>query len=127
LNGWSDADVLTHAIIDSLLGAAALGDMGSNFPSSDGQYKDISSLILLEKTKSKLIENGWRIINIDTTVVTEEPRLESFINPIRKRLSQALNIKIDCMSVKASTANRLGFIGQKKGVEVYAVALIETL
>ena len=125
LSGWSDADVLTHAIIDALLGAAALGDIGSHFPPGDPQYKDISSLDLLERAKKELTEKGWRIVNIDATVMAERPRLRELIDRMRGQLSQTLGINISQTSVKASTSARLGFIGREEGIAAYAVALIE--
>jgi len=125
LSGWSDADALSHAIIDALLGAAALGDIGSHFPPGDPQYKDISSLVLLEKVSKKLTENGWQVVNIDATVLAERPRLRDFIDRMRQQLSQALGINISQISVKASTSSGLGFIGRGEGIAAYAVALIE--
>jgi 2-C-methyl-D-erythritol 2,4-cyclodiphosphate synthase len=125
LDGWSDADVLTHAVIDALLGAAALGNIGTHFPAGEPQYKDISSLTLLKATREKLEENGWQIVNIDATIITEEPRLSGFIDRMRQNLSQTLGIAPGQVSVKASTANSLGCIGKGKGIEAYAVALIE--
>jgi len=124
LEGWSDADALTHAIIDALLGAAALGDIGQHFPPGEAQYKDISSLSLLKTTKDKLAEKGWHIVNIDATVIAEEPKLAGFIDQMRQNLSQTLGIEIDKVSVKASTPNGLGCIGKGKWIEARAVALI---
>ena len=125
LEGWSDGDTLTHAIIDALLGAAALGDIGQHFPPGDPQYKDISSLVLLEKVKEKLAAGGWRVVNIDATVLAEKPRLREFIDAMRKKIGQALGIGADRVSVKASSNNGLGFIGRGEGIAAYAVALIE--
>jgi len=125
LDGWSDADVLTHAVIDALLGAAALGDIGSHFPPGEAQYKDISSLILLEKTGEKLAAEGWRIVNIDATVVAEEPKLVGFFGQMRWQLSGKLGLDLEQVNVKASTANNLGCIGKGRGIEALAVALIE--
>jgi 2-C-methyl-D-erythritol 2,4-cyclodiphosphate synthase len=125
LDGWSDADVLTHAIIEALLGAAALGDIGRHFPPGDSQYKDISSLILLGKVKEKLAQNGWRVGNIDATVVTEEPKLKDYIDSMRQILSKTLGIEMGQVSIKASTNNGLGAIGRGEGIAAYAVALIE--
>jgi len=125
LGGWSDADALSHAIIDALLGAAALGDIGSHFPPGDPQYKDISSLVLLERVRKKLAENGWEVVNIDATVLAESPRLRDFIDRMRQQLSQTLGINISQVSVKASTSSGLGFIGRGEGIAAYAVALIE--
>ena len=125
LSGWSDADVLTHAMIDALLGAAALGDIGSHFPPGEPEYKDISSLVLLQRVKDKLAENGWRIENIDATIIAEKPRLQEFIPAMRQKLSQALGISINQVSVKASTGNGLGFIGRGEGIAACATAMIE--
>ena len=125
LSGWSDADVLTHAIIDALLGAAGLGDIGSHFPPGEPQYKDISSLVLLKRVKDKLTENGWLIVNIDATVVTEQPKLRDFIDRMRQQLSQTLGIALSQVSIKASTSDGLGFVGRGEGMAACAVALIE--
>ena len=124
LSGWSDADVLTHAIIDALLGAAAQGDIGSHFPSGEPQYKDISSLTLLERVKGELAENGWQVDNVDATIVAEQPKLGDFIDRMRQQLSQTLGIAISQMSIKASTSNGLGFAGRGEGIAVWAVAVI---
>ena len=125
LSGWSDADVLTHAIIDALLGAAALGDIGGHFPPGEAQYKDISSLILLKEVGDKLAARGWRIVNIDATVIAEAPKLAGFIDRIRLKLSQTLGIEVDRVSVKASTANGVGLVGKGEGIAACAVALVE--
>ena len=124
-DGWSDADVLTHAIIDALLGAAALGDIGSHFPSGEPQYKDISSMALLQRVKEELAENGWLIGNIDATIVAEQPKLRPFIDRIRQQLSRALGIAPELVSVKAKTSDELGFIGRGEGMAAHAIALIE--
>ncbi len=125
LSGWSDADVLTHAIIDALFGAAALGDIGSHFPPGEPEYKDISSLVLLKRAKDELTENGWLIGNVDATVVAEQPKLRDFIDRMRQQLSQTLGITLSQVSVKASTSNLLGFIGQGEGMAAWAIALLE--
>jgi len=125
LSGWSDADVLTHAIIDALLGAAALGDIGSHFPAGEPQYKDISSLALLQKVRDKLAENGWLIGNIDATILAEQPKLRHFIDRIRQQLSQTLGIALGQVSVKTKTSAQLGFVGRGEGIAAYAIALIE--
>jgi 2-C-methyl-D-erythritol 2,4-cyclodiphosphate synthase len=127
LSGWSDADVLTHAIIDALLGAAALGDIGSHFPPGEAEYKDITSLVLLKEVKDKLAAEGWRISNLDATVIAEQPKLNEFISQIQASLSQALGIEAGRVSVKASTAAKLGSIGRGEGIEARAVALIESI
>ena len=125
LSGWSDADVLTHAIIDALLGAAAIGDIGSHFPPVESQYKDISSLVLLERIRDKLTKHGWRVGNIDATILTEQPKLRDFIDRMRERLSQVLGIDISQVSVKASTSAQLGFVGREEGMAAWAIALIK--
>ncbi len=125
LSGWSDADVLTHAIIDALLGAAALGDIGSHFPPGDPQYKDISSLLLLERVKNKLIEYNWHIENVDAIILAEQPKLRDFIDRMRQQLSQTLGIDISQVSIKANTSEGLGFVGRGEGMAAYAIALIE--
>ncbi len=125
LSGWSDADVLTHAVIDALLGAAALGDIGSHFPAGAPEYKDISSLILLERVGRELAENGWLIGNVDATILAEQPRLEGFIEGMRKKLGQALGITSGQVGVKAKTSEQLGFVGRGEGIAACAVALLE--
>jgi 2-C-methyl-D-erythritol 2,4-cyclodiphosphate synthase len=125
LEGWSDADALTHAVMDALLGAAALGDIGQHFPSGEPEYANISSLILLDKVVEKLEDEGWRVVNIDATVVAEKPRLREYIDDMRHNLCHVLGIDIDKVSVKASSNNGLGFIGNGEGIAAYAVAMIE--
>jgi len=125
LGGWSDADVLTHAVMDALLGAAALGDIGSHFPPGEPQYKDISSLVLLERVSNELAKNSWQVGNIDATIVAEQPKLKDFIDGMRHQLSQTLGINISQVSVKASTSAGLGFVGRGEGMAAYAVAMIE--
>lgn len=126
LDGWSDADVLTHAIIDALLGAAALGDIGSHFPPDEPQYRDISSLTLLGRVRDKLMEKGWRVANIDATILAEEPKLGAFVGRMQGQLSQALGIAPGQVNVKASTSEKLGFVGRGEGIAAHAVALIES-
>ena len=125
LSGWSDADVLTHAIIDALLGAAALGDIGSHFTPDAPRYKDISSLLLLERIKNVLIEHGWQVNNVDATILAEQPRLKDFFDQMRQQLSQTLDIDVSQVSVKASTSEGLGFVGRGEGMAAFAVASIE--
>ena len=125
LNGWSDADVLTHAIMDALLGAAALGDIGRHFPPGDPQFKDISSLKLLVKVKDLLAANGWQVGNIDTTIIAERPKLSEHINQMREKLCQTLEIDVEQVSVKASTSDRLGFVGRGEGIAALAVAALK--
>lgn len=125
LNGWSDADVLCHVIIDALLGAAAFGDRGSHFPPGEPEYKGISSLELLRRVKIKLSERQWRPGNIDATVIAERPKLRSYIDRMRQEISKALDMDISQVSVKASTSSGLGFTGRGEGIAAQAVALIE--
>ena len=125
LSGWSDADVLTHAIIDALLGAAALGDIGSHFPPGEPQYKNISSLVLLKKVRDELAEEGWQIVNIDATIVAEKPRLAEFIAQMRQQLSQTLGIAPSQVSLKASTSAGLGLVGRGEGIAAWAVAMVQ--
>ncbi len=127
LTGWSDADALTHAIIDALLGAAALGDIGSHFPPGEAEYENISSLILLKRINDKLAAEGWQISNVDAVVITEQPKLSEFISQIQSSLSQTLNIEIDQISIKASSPANLGCIGRGEGIEARVVALIESI
>ena len=127
LDGWSDADVLTHAIIDALLGATALGDIGNHFPPGEPQYKDISSLALLKNVKDELVKNGWQIANIDATIVAEKPRLSDFIHQIREQLSQTMDIATSQVSVKASTSEGLGFTGRGEGIAAHTIALVENI
>ena len=124
LLGWSDGDVLIHAIIDALLGAAALGDIGSHFPPNDPAYEDISSIKLLGRVGNMLKSQGWRISNIDATVIAESPKLSPFFEEIGRKLAQALLVDESCIGTKAKTNEGLGFIGQGEGIAAYAVALI---
>ena len=125
LSGYSDADVLIHAIIDALLGAATLGDIGSHFPPGDPRYKNISSLILLHNVRTMLKSHQWKINNIDTTIVAQMPSLSPFISKMQETLSQTLNINQDQVSIKAATTEGLGFIGKGEGIAAYAIAAIE--
>lgn len=125
LEGWSDADVLTHAVMDALLGAAALGDIGQHFPSGEPEYRDISSLVLLDKVVEKLEEQGYKVVNIDATIVAEKPRLSEYIDDMRQALGHVLGVDISRINVKASTGNGLGFIGRGEGIAAYAVVMIE--
>ncbi len=124
LIGWSDADVLTHAVIDALLGAAAMGDIGSHFPPGDPQYKGISSLVLLRRVMGMLKKNGWQVGNIDATIVAEQPKLKDYIDSMRQKLAQALDIDAELVSIKASTSEQLGFAGREEGMVAWAVATI---
>ena len=125
LIGHSDADVLLHAICDALLGAAAIGDIGKHFPDTDPQYKGISSLKLLAHVGRLLAEHGYRIVNIDSTVVAQRPKLAPHIEQMRHNIADTLGIDIDRVSVKATTTEHLGFEGRMEGISSQAAALIE--
>lgn len=125
LSGHSDADVLVHAIIDALLGAASLRDIGTHFPDTDPQYEGISSIILLQRVGDMLCDRGFRVENIDATIVAEQPRLAGYIDEMCRNVSEALTITRDQVSVKASTSSGLGFLGRGEGIAAHAVALIE--
>lgn len=125
LLGHSDADVLLHAICDALLGAAALGDIGVLFPDSDDKFKDISSLRLLEETVSCLKEHGYSVVNIDSTVITQAPKLHPYIDDMREKIAQACGIDASLISVKATTQEGLGFSGRGEGIAANAVCLIK--
>ncbi len=125
LLGHSDADVLLHAISDSLLGAAALGDIGKLFPDTDEQYKGADSLVLLRRVGIRLATAGYCVINIDSTVIAQAPKLAPFINQMRSNIARALNIPIERVSVKATTEEQLGFTGEGLGISAHAVCLVE--
>ena len=127
LLGHSDADVLTHAVMDALLGAAALGDIGKLFPDSDAAYAGADSIALLERVTALLREHGWQVGNVDATVVAQAARLAPYIPEMRRRLAEAMGLDVDCVSVKATTEERLGFTGSGEGMAAHAVALIERL
>jgi len=125
LEGHSDADVLIHALIDALLGAAALGNIGEHFPDNDPQYKDISSLLLLEKTSDLIRDKGYDIANIDAVVILEEPRLEKYREQMQSEIGNTLNISPEKINVKAKTTEKMGFTGNKEGIAVMATLMLE--
>ena len=125
LLGHSDADVLTHAIIDALFGASGLKDIGTHFPSDDSSYKGISSLVLLAKASTLIAGKGFKIENIDATILAQQPKLEPFVDDIRASLSSVLGIKFDQVMVKATTTEGMGFVGRGEGIAACAVALLE--
>ena len=125
LLGHSDADVLTHAVMDALLGAAALGDIGRLFPDSDPAYEGADSLVLLRQVTQVLAEHGYRIGNVDATVLAQRPKLAPHIPAMREKLADAMGIAVEQVSVKATTEEGLGFTGTGEGIAVHAVALIE--
>jgi 2-C-methyl-D-erythritol 2,4-cyclodiphosphate synthase len=125
LQGHSDADVLLHAICDALLGAIAEGDIGRHFPDTDPQYKEMESAILLKRVISRMKEKRVHLLNIDSTIVAEKPRLSDFIPKMVKEIAHVLGIETGRVNVKATTSEGLGFIGRGEGIAAYAVALIE--
>lgn len=125
LDGHSDADVLTHAVMDSLLGAAALGDIGMLFPDKDDAYLNISSLVLLERVARVLAENGWRVVNVDATLIAQRPKIGAYREKMRENLASAIGVDVSRISVKATTEESLGFTGDGSGMAAHAVALIE--
>ena len=124
LLGHSDADVLAHAIMDALLGAAALGDIGKLFPDSDPEYEGADSLMLTRRVARVLEENGYAISNVDATIIAQSPKLAPYIDKMRENIAAALNIPVTDVSVKATTEERLGFTGRKEGIAAQAAALI---
>lgn len=127
LLGHSDADVVIHAICDALLGAANLRDIGYNFPDTSADYKNIDSTILLRKTVELIKEKGYTIGNIDTTICAEKPKINPHIAAMQQRLSEVMGIDIDDISIKATTSERMGFVGREEGITAYAVALIQAI
>lgn len=125
LAGHSDADVLIHAICDSLLGAGNLRDIGYNFPDTDSAYHNIDSKVLLKNTKDLLHNKGFSIGNIDATVCAEQPKLNAHIPQMQRTLSNILSIDFDSISIKATTSEKMGFVGREEGITAYAVALIQ--
>ncbi|MEN6437364.1 MAG: 2-C-methyl-D-erythritol 2,4-cyclodiphosphate synthase [Syntrophobacter sp.] len=125
LLGHSDADVLLHAICDAMIGAAALGDIGRHFPDTSAEFKGISSMVLLGRTAALLRDRGFRINNIDTTVVAQKPKLAPYIGQMIETISGELGIPPDCVNIKGKTTETLGFAGREEGIAAYAVVLIE--
>ena len=125
LDGHSDADVLVHAVMDALLGAAALGDIGKLFPDNDERYLGADSIRLLKTVRTVLEEHGWKPGNLDATVIAQRPKLAPYIDTMRKRIADALETDAENVSVKATTEERLGFTGSGEGIAAHAVCLIE--
>jgi 2-C-methyl-D-erythritol 2,4-cyclodiphosphate synthase len=121
----SDGDTLIHAICDALLGAAALKDIGHHFPDSDMQYKNIDSKIILRKTVDLIARKGYAIVNVDSVVCLQQPKINPYMGEMQKCLAKVMNIDVDRISIKATTTEKLGFVGREEGVAAYAVALIE--
>ena len=124
LDGHSDADVLVHAIMDSLLGAAALGDIGRLFPDTDDAYLGIDSMILLDRVRRAIWEKGYTVGNVDCTVLAQKPRLAPYISQMKTRIAQVLRVDPDRVNVKATTEERLGFTGSEQGIAAHAVCLL---
>lgn len=125
LDGHSDADVLVHAVMDAMLGAAGLGDIGRHFPDSDPQYKGISSMTLLKAVKEKLKSKGCRVGNVDVTVIAQAPKLAPYLMQMEANLAVVLGIRADCINIKATTEEHLGFTGSGEGIACHAVCLLE--
>ena len=123
--GHSDGDVLVHAIMDAMLGALALGDIGQHFPDTDMQYKNIDSMLLLSKVKELIYSKGYKIINLDSIIVLQKPKVKPYIEAMRKRIAEVLELEIEQVSVKATTEEKLGFTGDESGVKSYCVVLLE--
>ena len=126
LDGHSDADVLTHAVMDAILGSLALGAIGQHFPDNDDKYLDIDSFILLGRVREMMEEQGYRLINLDSVVVAQEPRLSGFIPLMRERYAAALRVDVSRISVKATTEERMGFTGSLGGIKAYCTCLVDT-
>ncbi len=124
LAGHSDADVLVHTICDALLGAANLRDIGYHFPDTDGEFHNIDSKVLLKKTVALLRDKGYEISNIDSTICAEYPKLNPHIPAMQQKLSEVMSLDIDLISIKATTSEKMGFVGREEGITAYAVALI---
>jgi 2-C-methyl-D-erythritol 2,4-cyclodiphosphate synthase len=127
LLGHSDADVIVHAIMDALLGAAGLWDIGHSFPDNDPAYKNISSMVLLEKVKEMLDEKGYCVVNVDGTIIAQRPKLSPYIPEMRANVARVLGLEEDCVNLKATTEEGMGFTGSGDGIAAQAVALLERL
>ncbi|MBN1855882.1 MAG: 2-C-methyl-D-erythritol 2,4-cyclodiphosphate synthase [Dehalococcoidia bacterium] len=125
LEGWSDADAVSHAVVDALCGAACLGDIGTLFPSGDQEFRDISSIHLLERVVALVADRGFAIGNVDVTVIAEKPMLSPFVPSMRLSIAEAMGVGVDYVSVKAKTNDGMGFIGRGDGIAALAVVLLE--
>ncbi len=123
----SDGDVLIHAICDAILGAAALGDIGTHFPDTSADFKNIDSKVLLKKTVGLLFEKGYQVGNVDSTVCAQQPKLKPFISEMRAVLASIMGIAVDNISVKATTTEKLGFVGREEGISAHAIVLIKKI
>jgi 2-C-methyl-D-erythritol 2,4-cyclodiphosphate synthase len=127
LLGHSDADVLVHAVMDALIGAMGLGDIGKHFPDTDEKYRGISSILLLEHTKELLDKEGYRVINVDATVIAQKPKLMPFIAKMCENVASVFNTALENVNIKATTEERLGFTGTEQGISCHAVVLLERI
>jgi len=125
LLGHSDADVLMHAVTDAILGALSLGDIGSWFPDTDNEYKDIDSGVLLKKVWDGILMNGWKLVNLDSTVLAQSPKLRPYVDQMRLNIANILEVEIDLISVKATTTEKLGFVGRQEGIAAEATVLLQ--
>ena len=125
LKGHSDGDVLIHAVIDSILGAASLGDIGTHFPSSDPELRGVSSISLLRRTKKMVAVEGWEVVFLDATILAEKPRLSPYFDRMKSRISKVLNLGSSDINVKATTTDGLGFIGEEEGIASMAICTLE--
>ncbi len=125
LLGHSDADVLLHAISDSLLGAAGMGDIGGMFPDTDPTFKDADSLVLLKRVVDAIADKGYKTVNIDATIIAQKPKMSPYISTMKKNIADALGVDADCVNVKATTKEKLGFTGSGEGISAHCVCLIE--
>ena len=127
LDGHSDADVLVHAVMDALLGAAGLGDIGLHFPDTDMRYKGIRSMVLLSEVAQKIKEKGYRVGNVDVTMIAQRPKLRPYISQMTENIAAQLSVDADCINVKATTEEGLGFTGNLEGLACHAVCLLDKL
>ena len=127
LKGHSDGDTLTHAVIDAALGGAGLGDIGTHFPSSDARYKDVDSMVLLDRTSELIAAAGWRVTYVDATIIAEEPKLSPFVTRMAKNLSVHLGLEVTSVNVKAKTTDGLGFTGRREGIAALAIVTLESV
>ena len=125
LLGHSDADVLTHAVMDALLGAAGMGDIGVHFPDTDDKYKDVSSMLLLEQTMELLEKENFKVVNVDATIIAQEPKLRPFIKAMEENIASVIHCDISHVNVKATTEEHMGFTGREEGISAACVCLIE--
>ncbi|MBO5906824.1 MAG: 2-C-methyl-D-erythritol 2,4-cyclodiphosphate synthase [Clostridia bacterium] len=125
LVGHSDADVLIHAVMDALIGAMALGDIGKHFPESDKEYLGISSIELLKKTRALMFSEGYDIVNLDATLILERPKIAKYVEEMRKNIAEVLECSVSCVNIKATTEEKMGFTGSGDGASAHAVVLIE--